>query len=200
MKMKNIQTIAALTFLAILVVVGGYLVFKKNNVPMKTYANTSYGVAFEYPSSYDLTETTVTEGQPGTIVTLTDKGVEIPVNGEGPTAITLGMYEGTGTGAVGNQDPLLNWIRTSPYSNFTLSKQSDPGLTTIADQDARLYTWDGLYQGTTLVTIHNGNILIWSVTYDGESDMKKREDFSDIIANIRLTEKGVATSTPVTNK
>jgi hypothetical protein len=196
MKKTNIQTIAIITFIAILVGVGGYLTFRNDNTELKTYVNQNYGVTFQYPNTYKITENQVVDGQTGTIVTLTEKGITIPTNGEGPTAITIAMYEGTGTTTVGNQDPLLAWIRTSPYSNFTLSAQQDPGTTMIADQDARLYTWDGLYQGTTVVTLNRGNVIMFSVTYDGEADLKKREDFSDLVASVRLGGTGTSTSTP----
>jgi hypothetical protein len=106
------------------------------------------------------------------------------------------MYEGTGTTTIGNQDPLLAWIRTSPYSNFALTAQQDPGTTMIADQDARLYTWDGLYQGTTVVALNRGNVIMFSVTYDGEADLKKREDFTELVASVRFNETRAATSTP----
>ncbi len=198
MKRTNFQTLAIITFAIIILGVAGYLMYRKNHPEMKTYANAQYGITFDYPDSYDLTETAHTQGQPGTLVTLTEHGVSIPSNGEAPTAITIAMYEGTGTTTVGNQDPLLAWIRTSHYSNFTAANQSDPELTTVANKDARLYTWDGLYQGTTVVTLHQGNIIMFTVTYDGETDLKKRQDFTDLIQKVKFLDEGNATSTPST--
>ncbi len=188
MKRTNIQNIAIITFIAILIGTAGYL-FYTRNVPakVKTYSNSTYGVSFEYPKEYRLTETALTEGQKGTMVTILEKGTTVPETGEGPTSISLGFYEGTATPAA-KENTLDAWIKNSPYSNWTVAKQTTPGVTTIADQSARLYTWDGLYPGTTVVTLHKGNVLMFSVTYDGETDLEKRNAFTKLIAGLKLTE------------
>jgi hypothetical protein len=197
MKKTNIQTIAIITFIVILIAVAGYLIYKKNikEATLATYTNTTYGISFDYPDSYRLDETPITEGETGTMVTLTDKGISIPTNGEGPTAITIAMYDAAGVTTStstlkqkAKQNPMDAWITTSPYSNFTLSTLPAPGTTTLAGKDARLYTWDGLYQGTTLVTIANNHLFMLSVTYEGNTDMKKREDFTDLVASVRFIE------------
>jgi hypothetical protein len=183
MKPRHTQTLAIISFIVILLGVILYMKYDHAST-LATYTNQNYGVTFQYPTSYKLTETKQTEGQTGTIVTLTDKGFKTPANGEGPTAITVAMYDATASPKV--KDPLLAWITTSPYSNFTLSRGTTPGTTTIANQDARLYTWDGLYQGTTLATMHKGNVILFSVTYDGQADLAKRNDFTDIISTVQF--------------
>ncbi len=188
MKRTNIQNIAIITFIAILIGTAGYLFYVRNApAKMKTYTNVTYGVSFEYPKDYQLTETTLTEGQKGTMVTILEKGADVPEAGEGPTSISIGFYEGTATPAA-KENTLDAWIKNSPYSNWTIAKQTTPGVTAVADQSARLYTWDGLYLGTTVVTLHKGNVLMFSVTYDGETDLEKREAFTKLIASLKLTE------------
>jgi hypothetical protein len=185
MKPRHTQTIAIVSFIVILIGVFVYMKYGKISSSLKTYSNQNYGVTFQYPDSYQLAEIKQTEGQTGTIVTLTDKGTKVPENGEGPTAITVSMYDGTSL-QTSAQDPLLSWIKNSPYSNFNLSRQTNPGTTTIASQNALLYTWDGLYQGTTLATTHRGNVILFSVTYDGEADLSKRQDFTDLISSVEF--------------
>jgi hypothetical protein len=34
--------------------------------------------------------------------------------------------------------------------------------------------------------MHKGNVILFSVTYDGEADLSKREDFTDIISTVQL--------------
>lgn len=188
MKRTNIQNIAIITFIAILIGTVGYLFYTRNApAKVKTYTNSTYGVSFEYPKDYQLTETTLTEEQKGTMVTIIEKGVSIPVSGEGPTSISIGLYKGTATPAA-KENTLDAWIKNSPNSNWKIAKQTTPGVTTTADQSARLYTWDGLYLGTTVVTLHKGNVLMFSVTYDGETDLEKREAFTKLIASLKLTE------------
>lgn len=196
MKRTNIQNIAIVTFIAILIAVGIYL-FKEKSGPsdeLKTYTNKTYGVTFTYPKDYKLEERTVTgpETGTGTVVVITEDGLSIPIGGEGPTAITIGMYP---QGVVfGTGDPVEAWIRNTPASNFSVATGA-LGTTTVGGNEAWLYTWDGLYQGTTLVTDHNGTIVMLSVTYDGEADLEKREVFSNLVQNIQFIEVDRATST-----
>ena len=190
MKKINIYTVATLVFVGVLVLAFGFYHFNKNKgTGLATYANAVYGISFTYPEDYELTEHQVTEGRSGVIVTITEKGITIPENGEGPTAITVAMYDGT---SATTESSLLSWIKTSPYSNFTLAQQTEPGVTTIAGQDGYLYTWDGLYQGTTVVTEHEGNIIMLSVTYDGQADLEKRGVFTDLVTSVNLVEPGTS--------
>lgn len=186
-----------ITLTVIVVAVAAGLYFLSNrengNVPLKTYTNEAYGITFDYPESYALTETAATgaPGETGTIVTLTKKGLAVPKDGEGPTAITIGMYDGSVVQDT-KEDPARAWITTSTSSNFAQSNQQSPGQTRVADKSGWLYTWDGLYQGTTVVTENNGTIYAFTVTYDGDADMKMREDFTEIMETVRF---GSATTT-----
>lgn len=201
--MKN-QLISKTVIVTTLVVVAaaGALYFsskvKRGPVAMKTYANDIYGLTFDYPATYDLTETSKREDEdgPGMVVTLTDKGVRIPKDGEGPTAITVGMYEHN-TPRSPRTNPVETWIMTATSSNFKLSSLSKPEQTRIGEKDAWLYTWDGLYQGTSLVTENKGNIIMFTVTYDGETDMEKRQDFTKLIDSVRFYDATMTASTTI---
>jgi hypothetical protein len=197
MKRTNYFNIAIVVFIVIALLAVGYYAYTKDNASgMKTYANAAYGVSFTYPNTYTIEEASTTGAQEGEIVTLTPKGTVVPANGENPSAMTVGMYKGLGARA-SSSDPTLQWVKTSPYSNFDLSKV-DPGATTIGNKPGLLYTWDGLYSGTTVVTTHNGNIIAFSVTYDGNSDLQLRQDFTSLVESVQFTEAG--TTTPVRAK
>lgn len=192
------KTVITVTLILVAASTALYFLSKRNSTPvaLATYANDVYGVSFDYPKTYDLTETSKdAEGNgPGVVVTLTDKGWKTPKDGEGPTAITVGMYDNSAVKNI-KQNPVEAWILNSTSSNFKLSKQNRPGETRIGDKEAYLYTWDGLYQGTSVVTEHKNNIIMFTVTYDGETDLKKREDFSKMMESVRFYD---ATSTGTT--
>lgn len=200
------KTVIAITAIILVVAAGLYLYSKQEgarNVALNTYVNDTYGVSFDYPETYDLTETSVAERdenteESGTMVTLTEKGIRLPTNGEGPTAITVEMYDNRAVKDV-REDPAEAWILNSTSSNFRLSRQERPGETRIDGKDAWLYTWDGLYQGTSVVTEHNGNIIMFTVTYDGERDLEKREDFTELMETVRF-ETATTTATSTVNQ
>lgn len=199
MKITNVHTVASVTFIALLIAVLGYVWYDKNRVTERlTYTNSYYGVSFQYPEDLELTETPLAEGTgTGTLITILEKSVLVPRDTEGPTAITIAVYEGV-PNASANKSPAETWIATSPYSNFKLSQMASPGKTSIGGQDGYLYTWDGLYRGTTVVTEHDGTILSFTVTYDGETDMEKREAFTDLVGSIEFSERGTSATTTET--
>jgi hypothetical protein len=198
MKLRHLQTLAIIIFIVILGFIGWYLFIRKDGTTLLTYENPTYGVTFSYPNNYTLTETDASGNQKGTIVTLTEKTIHVPLGGEQATGITVSMLSGTGTTT--SKDPLSQWVKTSPYSNWSVAKQDTPGTTTVSDKVAELYTWDGLYQGTSVALLHAGNIILFSVTYDGEADLKNRAVFSDIMANVRFVTPTNATTTSNVHK
>lgn len=181
MRKTNIYTVASIVFAVIIISVGGYLWYQKNNTVVDTYTNDDYGVSFTYPDSYKLTENKENDH---TLVTLTKKGFSLPKNGEGSTAITVDMIHGA-PAAKGGKSPADIWITTATSSNFHLSSMKSPGATRVDEQDARLYTWDGLYPATTVVTSTDGNILMFTVTYDGITD-SILNDFTSLMESVKL--------------
>jgi hypothetical protein len=130
-----------------------------------TYSNDQYGVVFQYPKSYVLSEsevgTSTVDGH-HSIVLIKDEDRVPPVNGEGPTAITLSIYEATSTGA------FSEWLGSSA-SNRQLSA-SPTASTTLSSEQAVTYTWSGLYEGRTIAALHNNKIYSLSVTYLNPDD------------------------------
>ncbi|MEZ0209046.1 MAG: hypothetical protein ACAH17_02635 [Candidatus Paceibacterota bacterium] len=196
MKRTNYFNIAIITFIAILIgAIAYYSYTQMHGGSMKTYTNPAYGISFDYPSHYNLEENSLSSVQGATVVVLTDKKSIIPSNGEGPVSITVGMYPLSAFSFPAGANQLLSWITSSPYSNFAQSSQTQPSLTTVGTKNAYLYTWDGLYQGTTVATTHEANIVVFSVTYDGNNDMQIRKDFTDLVANVQFT--GATSTLPV---
>jgi hypothetical protein len=192
MKRTNYFNIAIITFIVVVVgAVGYYGYTSKHGNGMKTYSNSTYGVTFDYPNTYLLEEHSLNSIQGALVVVLTDKKAIIPSNGEGPVAITIGMYPST----IKSTEALLSWVQSSPYSHFSQSAQASPSPTTVMHKAAYLYTWDGLYSGTTVATSHEGNIIAFSVTYDGNSDMQIRQDFTDLMTSIQFT--GATSTSPL---
>lgn len=179
----DVQSLAIGTFIVLLVVALGfftYSTYKHNS--LTNYTNNVYGISFEYPNHYALTETDMTNGSEsmGTAITLIEKGVHAVQNGEGPTAITIAIFTNAILNVAG-QDPVEFWIRKSPYSNFSLSRTPTFETTTVDGRSAHTYTWDGLYQGTSVITENKGDIIMASVTYDGSRDTSKQHDFKRLM-------------------
>lgn len=191
----NIYTIAMITFLAIIVTAGGYLFYKKNNPGgVRHYASAEYGVSFDYPAEYELAEMPL-DSATGTRIMITEKKFTLPENGEGPTAITIDVFDNPTVRAVQGTTKAEAWIASSAHSNWSVSDMEAPGPTRVADKLAWLYTWDGLYRGISVVTDYNDDIFLFSVTYDGEGDIEKREAFTRLMESVRFGEAGNATST-----
>lgn len=190
---------------------GGYLYLTRESAPSsvvieksttnttsatRTYTNSFYGIAFEYPDTYYVTQQALTNPQAGAGITITllEKGVTIPEFGDGPTSITLNIYD-RALVEIPDENPLEVWIRSSPFSNFKTSTGATPTQATIASLNARSYTWDGLYPGTSVVTAKNKNVFIFSVTYNGQSDAMKQQDFAKILTTVRFLNQTATTTT-----
>src|SRR3989344_1427909 len=124
--MKTILTILAVIAL---LVAGNYIYAKMNNTvatpdtngqsALGMYSNATYGISFQYPDSYVLSERESGNGERAQhAITLMDKtaAANIPVGGEGPTAITIDIFQNN----IDNQT-VENWINNSSASNYKLS-------------------------------------------------------------------------------
>lgn len=180
--MKNTAVVAAL----LIVLVGGFLWYKGQSPKVsdvETYANTTYGISFEYPGTYALQEREVGNAQRyHQALTLIDKEAlaNIPQNGEGPPAINVDIFQN-------NLDKLSieRWVRGSNNSNFKLSPDGTLTSGTVAGAPSLSYLWDGLYRGRSVVLSHKGNIIMLSVQWLTEEDAII-EDFADMLASFRL--------------
>ncbi len=145
------------------------------------YANGTYGLSFQYPANYLLTEREVGNAERGhyTITLVQEADATPPENGEGPTAITIDMYQN----GIDNLT-LLAWLTATNDSNFKLG-DGTYASTTVDGTEAVSYHWSGLYEGETTAFLHNGNIVAVSVTYLTRED-QIRADYYALLAFLNL--------------
>lgn len=147
----------------------------------RSYHSEEYGVAFEYPATYQLEERSGegnAQRQQFTITLINEADLPIPQGGEGPPAITIELFQN-------NLDQLSTeeWIRNSSASNFKLSLDNVLTSTTVAGQPALSYTWDGLYRGDTIAIARLAYVYTFSVTYHDQTD-SIRDDFQNLMRTV----------------
>lgn len=189
-------SVTTIGFLVILLI-GAYFYLAKENAiapvvveapKTLTYTNPKFGITFDYPDVYTLTEnnfdTTAGMGS-GLGITLLEKGITIPQEGDGPTAITLSIHQ-SALVELADENALEFWIRNSQFSNFQIATTPQTVAMTLAGEPAFTYSWDGLYPGRSVVTGKNGDVFMFSVTYNGEADTAKQEDFLALLNTVRF--------------
>lgn len=129
---------------------------------MRTYSSAEYGISFEYPDSYTLTEV----DSPGSaqrehhaIVLQRTEDLPAPAGGEGPPSITIDIYQNDL-----DDQTTESWIRGSSASNFKLGPMT-LASTTIDGKAALSYRWSGLYEGTTVAIARPDWIYAFNVMY-----------------------------------
>ena len=129
------------------------------------YANDLFRFSFSYPVGYLLAEAEVgVLGRTHHVITIIKEEDAVPrVNSEGPTAITIDVYQNDT-----KPQTLEEWVQ-SDESN---AKLGDGQMTegTIDGAPALRYSWSGLYGGETTVFLHNDRIVAVSVTYMSQAD------------------------------
>jgi len=145
------------------------------------YANGVYGISFQYPAGYVLTEREVGNAERGhyNITIVREEDATPPENGEGPTAITIDIYQNN----IDNQT-LIDWLTNTNASNFKLGDGAYAS-TTVNGTEAVSYRWSGLYEGETTAFLHDGNIIAVSVTYFTRED-QIRADYYALLASLNL--------------
>lgn len=147
------------------------------------YENTVYGIGFSYPDNYVITE----RDMPGSaerghhVITLMDRtAANIPVGGEGPTTITVEVFQNN----IDTQTP-ENWIKNTSVSNYKLSTDGIIKQGFIVGTPSLTYTWDGLYRGESTVIEHRDNVVVFSVTTMTATD-QIRYDFDGVLSSVTL--------------
>lgn len=143
----------------------------------------SRAIRFQYPTLYALTEKEVGNAERThyviTLVRATDTNNGDKGNTEGPRAITFDFYQ--------NKEKLTpeQWVKQSSFSNFKLSPDGHLERGQFGDKPSVTYRWDGLYAGKSLVTTTSGDILMISVTYDGDAD-PRLADYEKILSSVEF--------------
>ncbi len=124
------------------------------------YTNEQFGFSFGYPDRYALEEKgNIGDGHRARYAfVLTRKDVAVPQNGEGPTAITLDVFQN-----LEGQKP-LTWVQGSSFSNWKLSDDAYI-MTAVAGREAVEYRTTGLYEAMNYVFADGDAIYMLSVTW-----------------------------------
>jgi hypothetical protein len=161
---------------------------------MNRYSSDTFGISFYYPDGYELSEAERGTAERGhySIVLVRDEDRVPPVNGEGPTSITIDIYENNI-----DKQTLVGWLNNSSASNFKLSNGTY-ATTSVASVPAVTYAWSGLYEGKTTAFVHGTNIIALSVTHMSPDDSNL--GVYDIIrTSLTLFSPRTGTSSPATS-
>lgn len=163
-------------FILICAGIGGYFLLwnqsEQSSTPpitsTKTYTNTAHGISFSYPADYVLTEGEHGNGERThyAVVLMKQEDTPVPENGEGPTTITIDMYQNNS-----DNETLLGWLNGNASSNYKIAT-APYAATTIAGKDAIRYPWSGLYEGETTAFLQKDDIIAVSVTFMSPNDEK----------------------------
>ena len=126
------------------------------------FENKTYDISFVYPSKYTLSERDgiTSDLQKYHEITLINKNdLPLPVNGEGPTAITIDVYSNDSSRYTAEE-----WARNAKESNLKLG-EGRIATTTVFGLPAVSFRWSGLYEGTTIVLAKSDKIYAFNVTY-----------------------------------
>jgi len=148
---------------------------------MATYTSGKYGFSFTYPNTYELSEKEVGNTERGhySITLIPKESLPLPEAGEGPTAITIDVYQND----IDNLD-LFEWITTTEFSNFKLSNGTYV-TTSIGKIPAARYAWSGLYEAHVVVFERPGAIVAVTGTYIAPTD-KIVSDFEALVQSIEV--------------
>lgn len=154
------------------------------NSATRVYSSDTYDISFQYPENYVIEERDAAGSEMRahhTIVLMDrDDAANIPQNGEGPTAITVDIFQNNL-----DRQTAEGWIKNSNNSNYKLAISDTLRSGTVGGVPALGYTWDGLYRGDSLVFEHKGAIIMMSVTYMSPED-RIRTDFAQILSSVEL--------------
>lgn len=163
--------------------------FKKDDekgAGLLTYTSDVYGLSFDYPESYALTEGPSAGGQPAlhTVILVRKEDLPLPQNGEGPTAITIQVFPKSLSAGT-----LTSWLKSAQESNFNLSGGTY-STTTVAGVPALSYRWSGLYEGKTTVAEVGDYFYSFTATYLTPQDQILK-DYDAIVSSVDLRRDAV---------
>lgn len=182
--------VLGILLVAILIAVG-YLFLREAPAVtgMTSYENPAYGIAFTYPDTYVLSEAERGGGVRGHyVITLIAASEGLPPeNGEGPTAITIELYQNNL-----DQNTLIEWVSGTNAANFKLSDGTFKERT-ISGERALQNDWSGLYEGKTTMFLHEQSAVAVTVTYLTPEDAIL-DDYERVLSSIELSPLAPITS------
>ena len=154
---------------------------------MKSYDAPEFGVSFDYPAHYLLSEEELGTAARGHYrIELIEDTPEnralkagLAPGREGPPSITFDVFQNNL-----DKTKLVAWVKGNGNSNFKLSDGTYVD-TEIADTPAVFYQHSGLYEANAFVFTHGGNIIKATATYLTPDDLLL-DDFSSILSTLDL--------------
>ncbi len=147
----------------------------------KTYTSGRYGITFQYPSNYRLTQKEAGSAErEHHVITLVDQAVgTIPENSDGSPSITIDIFEN-------DKDSLSSrdFITATSNSNYKLGGGSI-ATSTYGEVTGLEYAWSGLYEGRSLVIARPGYVFMFSGTRNSSGDPIS-SDFERILKTVVL--------------
>ncbi|MDP3646110.1 MAG: hypothetical protein Q8R25_03410 [bacterium] len=152
-----------------------------DNPSPKMYTNAVYGISFQYPDTYEISEREAGDAHRGHYaITLTRKAdLPPPQNGEGPPTVSIDIHQND----IDNMS-LLGWLLGTNAGNFKLS-DGTYASTTISGREAVRYRWSGLYEADAVAFLHNDWFVTISGTYLDPNDSIRR-DFQTVVSSFIL--------------
>ncbi len=159
----------------VLIVVGlAYLFVQRDGAtagaqkPMQTYVSSEYGITFDYPVGYELSERDLegsAERKRHAITLVRSEDLPLPENGEGPPSIAIVFVQNNLDGLTTRE-----WVEGSADSNFKQSPDQGTAEVKVGGRDGLVYRWDGLYHGETTAVASSKWIYAFSVSFEAEDD------------------------------
>jgi hypothetical protein len=192
---KEMKRAVWIGLVMIIVAVATFFIFNHPsppNIPISSvdkliYSNSKYGFSFSYPSVYAITERI--DPPEYTVILSRKDDPPAPVASEGYPTITIQIIPNS------TRITLLEWLAENPnFSNYSLPSVSPyplPGTvasdTTVGKTTtpALLYYWNGEVGGENVAFALRGNVIIFSGTYNDQSDPIKK-DFDTLVRSINI--------------
>lgn len=164
-----------ISIVLVLIILAGVAFFMRGGtqgvneqVPVKSYFHEEFGITFDYPDGYTISEYDL-EGSAARkrhLITLVrNEDLPAPEGGEGPPAISIMIVQN-------DLDRLTTrqWVEGSADSNFKLSPDQGTAEVNVGGLPGIVYRWDGLYQGETTAVATPKWVYAFSVTFLNEDD------------------------------
>lgn len=144
------------------------------------YSVDAFKFSFAYPETYHLEEyDRGNDERRHVAVVLTDKDVLPAPDSEGPTAITVDVYQNDLDNLT-----LEQWVTSTNDSNWKMATAPYERVA-VGGKDAIAYRWSGLYEAETTVFEHAGNIIAITVTFIAPED-KIRSDYARVLSTFEF--------------
>lgn len=139
------------------------------------------GLSFKYPVSYELSSRTEGSAErQWDVLVLLPKGYVPPQGGEGPPAITIGIFDNP------EHLSLDAWIKGDARSNWKLAPDNAHlAQTTVGGEEALSYQHGGLYMQDAVAVMHNGKVYLFEGGWMNSDDQIRR-DFANMLDTVQF--------------